>query len=102
MCKGQVTDSFSDPVTVVSAPTWTTFNATLTVISTSMTLTGGTKAAPSRNKLSSVTVPGGKVLTIAPHAIGAESYVELWVTGDFVTCGSGYILQQPGVHVTYQ
>jgi hypothetical protein len=27
--------------------------------------------------------------------------VEIWVTGDFTTSGSGYITQQPHVHVTY-
>ena len=36
---------------------------------------------------------------MAPHA-APESY-RVWVTGDFVTSGSGYITQQPGVHVTY-
>ena len=40
-------------------------------------------------------------VSLSPHAAGAESYVEIWVTGDFTTSGSGYILQQPGVHVTY-
>jgi len=98
---GTILTPFSDPVSPVSAPTWTTFNATPTVISTSMTLTGGTQAAPAKYKVSSVTVGGGKVLTMAPHATGAESYIEVWVTGNFTTSGSGYILQQPGVHVTY-
>lgn len=98
---GNITTPFSDPVAPVTAPTWTTFNATPTVISNSMTLTGGTQAAPARYKVSSVTVSGGKVLTMAPHAAGAESYIEVWVTGNFTTSGSGYILQQPGVHVTY-
>ncbi len=98
---GTITNSFSSPVSPVAAPTWTTFNATPTVIGTSMTLTGGTQASPSRYKVSSVTVPGGKVLTMAPHAVGAESYIEVWVTGKFTTSGSGYILQQSGVHVTY-
>ena len=98
---GAIAGSFNDPVAPVLAPTWTTFNATPTVISTSMTLTGGTKSAPALYKVSSVTVPGGKVLTMAPHAAGAESYIEVWVTGKFTTSGSGYILQQPGVHVTY-
>lgn len=99
--QGIIADSFNEPVSPVTAPTWTTFNATPTVISNSMTLTGGTKSSPARYKVSSVTVPGGKVLTMAPHAAGAESYIEVWVTGNFTTSGSGYILQQAGVHVTY-
>jgi hypothetical protein len=40
-------------------------------------------------------------VTIQPYATGQESYVNIWVTGDFQTSGSGYILQQAGVHVTY-
>ena len=99
--QGTISTLFSDPVSAVPAPTWTTFNATPTVISNSMTLTGGTQAAPALYKVNSVTVSGGKVLTLAPHAAGAESYIEVWVTGNFTTSGSGYILQQPGVHVTY-
>ena len=98
---GTITTPFSDPVSPVTAPAWTTFNATPTVINNSTTLTGGTQAAPARYKVSSVTVAGGKVLTMAPHAVGAESYIEVWVSGSFTTSGSGYITQQAGVHVTY-
>ncbi len=99
--QGTITTPFSDPVSPVAAPVWTTFNATPSVINNSMTLTGGTQAAPARYKVSSVTVPGGKVLTLAPQTVGQESYIEIWVTGSFTTSGSGYILQQAGVHVTY-
>lgn len=99
--QGTVSSSFNDPVNPVSTPTWTTFNATPTLITSTMTLTGGTKASPARYKVSSVNLGSGKVLTVVPHAAGAESYVEVWVTGDFTTSGSGYIEQQPGVHVTY-
>ncbi len=99
--QGTVSSSFNDTVDPVTTPTWTTFNATPTLITSTMTLTGGTKAAPARYKVSSVNLASGKVLTVAPHAAGAESYVEVWVTGNFTTSGSGYIEQQPGVHVTY-
>ena len=99
--QGTISTPFSDPVTAVSAPVWTTFNATPTDIKTSMTLTGGTQSSPARYKVKSVTVPGGNVLTLAPHAAGAESYIEIWATAGLTTSGSGYILQQPGVHVTY-
>ncbi len=98
---GTITTPFSETIQPVTAPTWTTFNATPTVISNSTTLTGGTEASPARYKVTGLTVSGGKVLTMAPHAVGAESYIEVWVTGSFTTSGSGYILQQPGVHVTY-
>jgi hypothetical protein len=99
--KGTITTPFTETVQPVAAPTWTTFNATPTVISTSVTLTGSTQASPAKYKVSSLTVSNGKVLTLAPHATGAESYLEVWVTGDFKTSGSGYILQKTGVHVTY-
>lgn len=99
--QGTITAPFSDPVLPVLAPVWATFNPTPAVIGTTMTLSGGTEAAPARYQVSSVTVSGGKVLTIATHAAGEESYIEIWVTGNFTTSGSGYILQQPGVHVTY-
>ena len=38
---------------------------------------------------------------MAPHAAGAQSYIEVWVTGDFTTSGGSSIVQNPGVHVTY-
>lgn len=106
--QGTISTPFSDPVVPVLSPGdmanptyWTTFNPTPTNITNTTTLTGGTQSSPARYKVSSVTVPGGKVLTMAPHALGAESYIEVWVTGDFTTSGSGYIQQEAGVHVTY-
>lgn len=99
--QGAVSSSFNVPVNPIIAPTWTTFNATPALITSTMTLTGGTKGSPARYKVSSVNLGTGKVLTVVPHAAGAESYVEVWVTGNFTTSGNGYIDQQPGVHVTY-
>ena len=99
--QGGVTTPFSKPIAPVTAPTWTSYNASPSIINNSATLTGGTQASPALYKVSSVTVSGGKVLTLAPYAAGQQSYIEIWVTGDFTTSGSGYILQQAGVHVTY-
>jgi len=99
--QGTVTTPFTDPTDVVPTPAWTTFNATPTIINNTATLTGSTQASPARYKVSSVSLSVGKTLTLAPHAVGQESYVEIWVTGDFATSGTGQILQQPGVHVTY-
>jgi hypothetical protein len=59
------------------------------------------KVLAARYKVSELTVSGGKVLTLSPHATGAESYIEVWVTGDFTTSGSGYVLEEVGVHVTF-
>lgn len=99
--QGTITTPFSDPVQTVPAPSWTTFNPTPTAITSSATLTGGTKSSPARYKVSEITVGGGKVLDLAPHAAGQESYVEIWVTGKMTVSGSGYVLLQPGVHATY-
>ena len=99
--QGTVSTPFSDPPPPVPAPAWTTYNALPTIINNTATLTGGTEASPARYKVSSVTLNGGKVLTLAPHAAGEESYVEIWVTGKFTTTGTSYVLLQPGVHATY-
>jgi hypothetical protein len=38
-------------------------------------------------------------LILAPHETGAESYINIWVTGKMSVSANGYIEQQPGVHV---
>ena len=105
---GNISSPFNDPVSPVLSPGdvanpnyWTTFNPTPTKIDNTMTLTGGTQASPARYKVTKIDISGGKVLTLAPHAVGVESYIEVWVTGDFDTSGTGYIQQEAGVHVTY-
>ena len=98
---GTVTTPFSDPVTPVPKPDWTTFNPLPLVINTTSTLNGGTQTSPTRYKISSLDLSGSKVLTLAPHAAGQQSYVEIWVTGNFSTSGGSQIISQPGVHVTY-
>jgi Tfp pilus assembly protein PilX len=99
--QGDVTTPFSKPVAPVPAPggSW---NPTPTIINNTTTLFGGSSpSTPARYKVSSLTVSGGKVLTLAPYAPDVESYIDIYVTGNFTTSGSGYVLQQPGVHVTY-
>ena len=106
--QGAISSSFNDTVSPVLSPGdvanpdyWTTFNPTPTNITVNTTLTGGPQSSPARYKVTKIDLPGGKVLTLAPHAVGVESYIEVWVTGDFQTSSSGYIEQQAGVHVTY-
>ncbi len=98
--QGGLTSPFSTTVNAVTDPTWTPNNG-LSVINGSATITGGSQSSPTRVKVSSLNVPGGGVLTLNGLASGAPSYVEIWVTGDFTTSGSGYILQGSNVHVTY-
>ncbi|MGB8353162.1 MAG: hypothetical protein WCD79_04685 [Chthoniobacteraceae bacterium] len=97
---GGVTNPFTTTINPVSNPTWTA-NSPITVVNGSATISGGTQSSPTRVKLTSLTVPGGAVLTLAQLSSGAPTYIEIWVNGDFTTSGSGYILQQPNVHVTY-
>ncbi|MCE9609490.1 MAG: hypothetical protein K8R23_04625 [Chthoniobacter sp.] len=99
--QGTVSSASPTPVVPVLAPTWTAFNATPTAICNSMSLTGGTKSAPARYKVSSVSLPVGKRLTMCSHATGAESYIEVWVTGNFTATDIGSIQHEPGVHVIY-
>ncbi len=99
--QGAITNGFSSPVLPVLAPIWSSYNLSPNIINGTTTLTGGPKSSPARYEVSSLNVAGGNVLTWAPQVAGQDSYVEIWVTGDFTTSGSGYILQQPGVHVTY-
>ena len=99
--QGTTTTPFSSPVTPVLAPVWTTFNATPTSISGTATLTGGPQSSPSRYKVTSLSLSGSNVLTLSPHAVGQESYVEIWVTGNFTTSGSAYILEETGIHATF-
>jgi hypothetical protein len=98
---GAVTTPFNDPVTAVLAPIWTTYNPTPGSITGNATLTGGTQSSPARYKVSTLNVPGGKTVTLASHAAGQDSYIEVWITGDMTTAGGGQIVQQAGVHVTY-
>jgi hypothetical protein len=99
--QGVISKPFEADITSVKPPVWKSYNLTPTIIKNSTTLTGGSKSTPARYKVTEINVGGGKVLTLAPHAPGAESYIEVWVSGDFTTSGSGYILEEAGVHVTF-
>lgn len=87
----QRTDYYQD-LLPVSKPTWAATSSQPSFIDSTMTLTGGTKANPTRYKLGGITLTGGTKLTIAPSAPGVESYVELWVTGNINMSGSGELL----------
>ncbi len=99
--QGTVSTPFNDPIEAVVAPSWTSVSATPNNINKTMTLTGRTKSSPARYKVSTVTLAGGDILTLATHATGEESYVEIWVTGEFKASGSSQVILKPGVHVTY-
>ncbi len=100
--QGTISTPFTATVPDTVKPTWP--NGTYTSLSNGNpgTLTAGTKLSPAKYKIGTLTVPGGNVLTINPSNSGVDNnYIEVWVTGKFTTSGSGYITQDPNVHVKY-
>jgi hypothetical protein len=101
--QGTISTPFNPTIPATSDPNWTSgmWDSSVTQVNGTATLTAGTKASPARYKLSQLTVSGGNVLTLAPNSDGTDSYIEIWVTGKLTTSGTGYITQDPKVHVTY-
>jgi hypothetical protein len=100
---GNLYNNFSASLPTVAAPTWTTFNFTPTAITNPTapaTLVGGPAGSPQLYRLSDLTISdAASPLILTPHSAGQESYLKIWVTGRITISGSGYIQQQPGVHV---
>jgi hypothetical protein len=101
--QGTISTPFNATIPSTSDPGWTSgmWNSSVSQVNETATLTAGTKTAPTRFKLSQINISGGNVLTLAPNADGTDSYIEIWVTGKMTTSGTGYITQDPKVHVTY-
>lgn len=100
--QGTISTPFTPTIPDTVKPTWS--NGTYISLSDGnpVTLTAGTKAAPSKYKIGSLTVSGGNVLTINKSNNGVDNnYIEIWVTGKMTTSGSGYILQDAAVHAKY-
>ena len=105
--QGGLTSPFQQTPPAVSDPTWTP----------DITYTTGSGNAPanispgSNNNAAhpykvkengNFTVPGGATTTFNyPNSGSGTVYVEVWVTGNFTTSGSGYITEQNNIHVTY-
>ena len=103
---GVAGDSFNNFFTTlppIASPGWTVFNFTPTAITNPgapTTLVGGPAGAPQLYRLSDLTVSNAaNPLILTPHAAGQQSYIKIWVTGRTTVSGTGYIEQQPGVHV---
>jgi hypothetical protein len=98
-----------DPIWAVGTYTSMSFSSSQTV--TPDTLLGipinGTKSIPKKIKMSGggdLTVPGGTVLTFAAGTVAGlpvDTYYQVWVPGALTVSGSGQIVQQPKVHVTF-
>ncbi len=99
--QGTITAPFEERIEPVYAPTWSTFNASPTVIKSTMAHTGQPCRSPCALQCQRTHNQCRKVPQPAAAAAGEESYVEVWVTGKLTVSGSGYIEQLEGVHVTY-
>jgi hypothetical protein len=91
-------DFYQEPIPV-GAPTWASFNSTVTNVTNTTTLNGSptSGASISRYQLSSINLSGGKTLTLAGNADGSPSYIEIYVTGDISFSGTSQLIVKPGV-----
>jgi hypothetical protein len=95
------TDFYQEPIPV-GAPTWSTWNSSISSVTGTRTITASATqgSAASRYQLSAISINGNQTLTIAGNPDGSQAYVELYVTGDISVTGTGQIVIQPGVTVT--
>jgi hypothetical protein len=105
--QGSITTPFTTQVPTVSNPSWTP-NVTYgggspPFVSIGPGSSNSSASNPYKVKVNgSLTVPGGQTMALtSPNSGGSTTYIEIWVTGDFTTSGSGVINQANGVHVTY-
>ena len=102
---GSEYNNFSTALPAIPAPGWTTFNFfpnALTNPGAPATLTGGPAGTPQLYRLSDLTLSSSAgPLILAPHLIGQESFIKIWVTGRITISGTGYIEQQPGEHAEF-
>jgi hypothetical protein len=101
--KGNVYNNFSATLSPIKTPVWTSFNMAPVAISDPLLpviLTGGTASSPQNYKLTDLSVKNATgPLILAPHLVGQESYINIWVTGKLSVAAQGVITQQRGVHV---
>jgi hypothetical protein len=102
---GALFDNFSTSIPDVDTPTWGVINVAPNAISNppgGMTLVGGPTGTPQNYKITTLALTdAANSLTLAPHTVGQESYVNIWITGGMNVSGSGVIQMQPGVHATF-
>lgn len=92
------TDFYQEPIPV-GAPTWSSYNSTVTNVANTTTLTANSTpgASVARFQLNSINLSGSKSLTLAGNADGSPSYIEIYVTGDISFTGTSQLIVQPGV-----
>jgi hypothetical protein len=91
-------DFYQEPIPV-GAPSWTSFNSIITSVTNTTTLTANvlSGSSVSRYQLSTISLSGGKTLTLAGDPSGSQTYIEIYVTGNISSSGSSQITIQPGV-----
>jgi hypothetical protein len=96
---GEQRDDFYQEPIPVGAPTWTSYNSTVTNVTSTTTLTASATSgsSASRYELSSINLSSGKTLTLAGNPDGSQTYIEIYVTGDISFTGSSQLIIQPGV-----
>ncbi len=101
--QGTVTNNFQTTIADIPAPTWPTIAASPTTLKNSggVILQGGPIGAQKYYKVDQLTLNSFDILTLAPHAVGADSYINIWVTGKVTMSGNSRILQMNGVHVVF-
>src|SRR5205085_6660128 len=94
-------DFYQEPIPV-GAPSWTSFNSTVTSVTDTTTIAAGAISGSSvtRYQLSSTSLGGTKTLTVAGNPNGSQTYVEIYVTGDISVSGTSQIVIQSGVTAT--
>jgi hypothetical protein len=92
-------DFYQEPIPV-GAPTWTSYNSTVTTIATTTTLTASATsgASAARYELNTINLSSGKTLTLAGDPSGTPTYIEIYVTGDISLSGSAQLILGPGVN----
>lgn len=97
----QRTDFYQD-LFPIPTPTWTVIQPSPGSISGGFNfsaLAGSSATNPTRYKVNSVTENGNSTLRFSAPSSNTTSYVELWVTGDFISTGTSQIVIDPGVKV---
>jgi len=91
-------DFYQEPIPV-GAPSWTSYNSTVTNVTNTTTLTASaiSGSSVSRYQLSSIALESSRTLTLAGAANGSRTYIEIYVTGDISFTGNAQLIVQPGV-----
>jgi hypothetical protein len=90
------TDFYQEPIPV-GAPSWATTGSPIT---STTTLNASAVNGSAQYSVSSISLSGGKTLTLAGNPDGSQTYISIYVSGDISVSGTGQIIIQPGVTAT--